>query len=313
MALEGTDVRLLRLFMTIVEQGGFAAAQGELGLSLSTISAHVTTLETRLGVRLCRRGRSGFALTDEGRQVYEEARRLTASIETFEGRVRGLRGHLTGQFAVGLVDNTITDPSAPLERVFAAFAAAAPDVMPTVACRPPNELLRDVIAGTLDVAVASFPRVALGLAYVDLYEERQRFYCGAGHPLFAVPEAEVTIDAVRRHRIVGRSYWGQRDLKIFAIGGPKALVGDMESEARLILSGGFLGYLPEHYAAGFVAAGRMRALRPDLFDYAAPFQLAHRPEKLREPVARLFVETVGRVFAGRRGAVAAVPGRDRDS
>ncbi len=50
MPLDGSDIRLLRLFMTIVEAGGFAAAQGELNLSLSTISAHVTALETRLGV-----------------------------------------------------------------------------------------------------------------------------------------------------------------------------------------------------------------------------------------------------------------------
>ncbi len=153
-----------------------------------------------------------------------------------------------------------------------------------------------MVAGQLQVAIASFPKIALGLSYVDLYEERQRFYCGAGHPLFGVPDAEVGIEAVRRHPIVGRTYWGQRDLKIFAVGGPKAVVNDMESEARLILSGAYLGYLPEHYARGWVAEGRLRALRPDLFDYTAPFQLAHAPEKLKAPVVKLFVETVRGVF-----------------
>lgn len=298
MPLDGSDVRLLRLFMTIVESGGFAAAQGELNLSLSTISAHVTALETRLGVRLCRRGRSGFALTEEGRHVYEEARRLTGSIEQFENRVRNLKGSLSGQLAVGIVDNTITDPAAPLDRVFAAFAAAAPEVMLTVTSRPPNELLQGVVTGQLQVAIASFPKIALGLSYVDLYEERQCFYCGSGHPLFDWPESAVDIDAIRRFPIVGRTYWGQRDLKIFAVGGPKAVVNDMESEARLILSGAYLGYLPAHYARPFVDAGRLKALRPDLFDYAAPFQLAHAPEKLREPIAKLFVDTVRAVFNG---------------
>ncbi|HUG62256.1 MAG TPA: LysR family transcriptional regulator, partial [Methylomirabilota bacterium] len=91
MSLDVADFRLLRLFMSIVEAGGFAAAQGELNLSLSTISAHVSKLEARLGVRLCRRGRSGFALTDEGRVIYDEARRLIGQVEHFEGRVRGLR------------------------------------------------------------------------------------------------------------------------------------------------------------------------------------------------------------------------------
>lgn len=282
--------------MTIVESGGFAAAQGELNLSLSTISSHVTRLEGRLGVRLCRRGRSGFALTDEGRVVYEEARRLFGQVDHFEARVRGLRGSLGGTFAVGIVDNTITDPAAPLDRLFGDFARAAPEVMLQVVSRPPNELLRDVIAGELQAAIASFPKIALGLSYLDLYEETQRFYCGASHPLHAIPDREIDVEAVRRHPIIGRNYWGQRDLKIFAVGGPRAVVSDMESEARLILSGAYLGYLPEHFAARFVADGRLRAIRSDLFAYSAPFQVAWNPDKARQPVLKLFLERVRRLF-----------------
>jgi hypothetical protein len=38
MVLNTFDLRLLKIFATIVEAGSFAAAQGELNLSLSTIS-----------------------------------------------------------------------------------------------------------------------------------------------------------------------------------------------------------------------------------------------------------------------------------
>jgi DNA-binding transcriptional LysR family regulator len=282
--------------MTIVEAGGFAAAQGELNLSLSTISAHVTRLEGRLGVRLCRRGRSGFALTEEGKVVFEEARRLVGQVEHFEGRVRALRSSLAGTLSIGIVDNTITDPNAPLDKLFAAFAAEAPDVMLQIVSRPPNELLRDVVAGELHVAIASFPKIALGLSYLDLYEETQRFYCGAGHPLFAMPDDAIDIDVVRRHSIIGRNYWGQRDLKIFAIGGPRAVVSDMEAEARLILSGAYLGYLPGHFAAPFVDAGRLRAIRPDLFAYTAPFQAAWSPDGGNRRVVRAFLSEIRRIF-----------------
>lgn len=44
MAIDAYDIKLLRLFATIVEAGGFAAAQSELNLSLSTISGHVSAL-----------------------------------------------------------------------------------------------------------------------------------------------------------------------------------------------------------------------------------------------------------------------------
>ena len=86
MALDSLDVRLLRIYVTIVEAGGFAAAQGELNLSLSTISNHISALEGRLGLTLCQRGRSGFRLTEEGRAVYEEAKRLFGSIDQFDIR-----------------------------------------------------------------------------------------------------------------------------------------------------------------------------------------------------------------------------------
>lgn len=59
------DLHLLRLFVTVVEAGGFSAAQGVLGLSQPTISQRMAQLEARLGYRLCSRGKGGFRLTEK--------------------------------------------------------------------------------------------------------------------------------------------------------------------------------------------------------------------------------------------------------
>lgn len=58
--IEAYDTKLLRLFASSVKARGFAAAQSELNLSLSTISGHVSALEARLGLVLCRL--SGFSM-----------------------------------------------------------------------------------------------------------------------------------------------------------------------------------------------------------------------------------------------------------
>lgn len=63
-ALSNINLRLLRVFVTMAERGGYSAAQSELNIGLSTISSHMTALEERLGVRLCGRGRGGFRLTN---------------------------------------------------------------------------------------------------------------------------------------------------------------------------------------------------------------------------------------------------------
>ncbi len=72
------DLRLLKVFMTVVDSGGYTAAQAELNVGTSTISNHMSKLEERLGARLCQRGRIGFQLTDKGEFVYQAARRLFA-------------------------------------------------------------------------------------------------------------------------------------------------------------------------------------------------------------------------------------------
>jgi DNA-binding transcriptional LysR family regulator len=72
------DLRLLPIFSTVAESRGFAATQTELNLSALPISGYVTALEQRLGARLCRRGCSGFALTDKGTVVYREASACSA-------------------------------------------------------------------------------------------------------------------------------------------------------------------------------------------------------------------------------------------
>ena len=58
--------------------------------------------------------------------------------------------------------------------------------------------------------------------------------------------------------------------------GTAALAGASVSVATLILSGRFLGFLPDHYAEAFVRTGRMRAVQPALFNYTCSFSAITR-------------------------------------
>ena len=68
-AVTDFDVKLLKIFKSVADCGGFAAAEQQLGITKSTISVHMASLETRMGFRHCRPGRKGFSLTSEGQQV----------------------------------------------------------------------------------------------------------------------------------------------------------------------------------------------------------------------------------------------------
>src|SRR6218665_2672012 len=103
--LRDLDLQLLRLFVSVVENGGFSAAQGELGIGQSTISTQMAKLETRLGFRLCERGKAGFRLTPKGEQVLAATRRLFSAIETFKGEAQDMADKLLGELSIGLSES----------------------------------------------------------------------------------------------------------------------------------------------------------------------------------------------------------------
>ena len=104
------DLRLLRIYKTVVESGGFSAAEVELNISRAAISISMADLETRLGFRLCQRGRSGFSLTEEGSKVYQYTLQLLSSIEDFRTQINGLHERLKGDLNIGITDNLVTMP-----------------------------------------------------------------------------------------------------------------------------------------------------------------------------------------------------------
>jgi DNA-binding transcriptional LysR family regulator len=288
-AVDTVDIRLVRVFVAVVEAGGMSAAQLELNLALSSISEKVSSLEKRYGLKLCSRGRSGFSLTTAGQQFYDECKDLLSALDTFSHRVGTLTDTMPRKLTIGLVDNMISDPSSPISMAFGRFASAAPSVHLHLMTLTPNELLNELMARRVDLVVGSFPKIVLGLDYIDLYTEQQQFYCAEGHPLFEVPDKEIGIETVREHRIIARSYWAERDTQIFAISSSQATVSDMEAEAHLILSGAYLGYLPTHMADTLSSRVPLRSLRPDLFSYRAQFQIALRENWRNQKAQRVMV------------------------
>src|SRR3546814_6382576 len=51
----------------------------------------------------------------------------------------------------------------------------------------------------------------------------------------------------------------------------RAVVHQIEAAALLILTGRFIGFLPDHYADEWVAKGEMRAIKQDSIVFRSPF------------------------------------------
>jgi DNA-binding transcriptional LysR family regulator len=274
------DLRLLRVFRAVVTCGGFAAAELELNINRSTISRHIKDLETRLGVTLCRRGRGGFALTGEGEQVYASALKMMAAMEDFQHEVDALHRQLTGTLVIAIFDKTATNPGCRISRAFADFDRQAPEVKPEIHVEPINDIERGVMEGRYHLGIIPNHRPSSSLDYYKLFDEQMYLYCAEGHPLFDAPGDGLAETTVRDCRYVGIGYHSPNMEVTRQLGQQRhATAFDQEAVAHLVLSGRYVGYLPEHYAETFVRQGVMRALLPDVFQYVCEFSaiVRHSP------------------------------------
>ena len=126
-------------------------------------------------------------------------------------------------------------------------------------------------------------------------------YCGAAHALFAhgdLPEPADWAD-LRRHAFAGLGYHSPNMEMTQQVRLTRQATGyDQESIATLILSGQFLGFLPDHYAQAFVQSGQMRAVNPPVFQYACQFFSIVRASPQPARVTRAFQDCLRQAHTG---------------
>lgn len=279
------DLRLLRLFKTVAESGGFTAAAPALGIGRSAVSLHVKELEQRLGFVLCQRGRAGFVLTPEGAAVYEATERLLAQLQSFRNDLNNLHDTLRGTLAIGITDNLVTLPEMRITDALAALKDRGPQVHLTIHMMDPRRIETAVIDGRLQVGVVPVVERLAALDYIPLYDERALLYCRADHPLAGGgPVSLADIEAA--DAVVPAHALSAEGRTLVARLNATATATEREGIAFLVLTGRYIGLLPEHYAAQWVSQGRLVALRPADFahgiDYYAVTRAGRRPNRILE-------------------------------
>ncbi|MEO4048905.1 LysR family transcriptional regulator [Pseudomonas sp. CAU 1711] len=95
------DLRQLRHFVALAEQGHFARAAEAVHLSQPALSRSIQALENGLGCRLVDRHSRGISLTAHGRLVLEHARRLLAGSRALSNAVSQLGNLASGELRLG--------------------------------------------------------------------------------------------------------------------------------------------------------------------------------------------------------------------
>jgi DNA-binding transcriptional LysR family regulator len=91
----------MKLFVRVVEAGGFSVVARETQTSQPTVSRTVAALEEHIGARLLNRSSRAVTLTDDGRLFYDYAFRALEAVSEAEGSVGRRQARPTGLLRLG--------------------------------------------------------------------------------------------------------------------------------------------------------------------------------------------------------------------
>lgn len=184
------DLRRLRAFVAVAEEGHVTRAAERLGMQQPPLTRLLRGLEAELGVLLLRRLPRGVRPTEAGQVLLEEARAVLARTAELEDAVRRAARGEAGRLAVGFTPSAALHPFVPA--VLRAFREQAPAVRMELDEAGTTELVDALLHGRLDAAFVRSPvgRVP-GLLVEPVLEEPMLAALPAGH-LLAGPEEDGT-------------------------------------------------------------------------------------------------------------------------
>jgi LysR family transcriptional regulator, flagellar master operon regulator len=241
------DITLARTFLDIVAAGSFLRAAERLHVTQTAVSARVRTLEEQLGARLFVRNKAGATLTPAGEQFVRHARQLVQVWERARHQVAvppGRSSVLTIGCEMSLWDPLLLD-------WLLRMRTDAPQLALRTEVGFPEQLVDQVMSGTLDIAVVYAPPQRPGLRIELLIEEKLVLVTTRKRGRTIEPADYVYVDW-------GPEFAAQHALAFPELGHAGVIAGLGPLGREYILAAGGSGYIRLAVVRGHLESGRLR-------------------------------------------------------
>jgi DNA-binding transcriptional LysR family regulator len=232
------DLAELRIFKTVVEEGGIAKAARKLHRVPSNVTTRVKQLEASIGAELFIRERKRLFLSPAGELLLAYAEQLLRLSEEARSAVTGSTPR--GVLRLGALESTTASRLPP---VLARYHKAYPGVRVELATGTNDALTAAVLARRVDAAFVAEVPASKELAHLPLFAERLTLISSLEHRRIRTP-ADVEGDSVvafpdgcayrrRLHRWLGDS--GSAALRVLDLSSYHAMVACVASGTGIAL------------------------------------------------------------------------------
>ena len=176
------DIKQLKYFITIVEEGGFNAAAKKLFVAQPSLSKSIKNLEKELGCRLFRMEKKHIQLTSSGTNLYEKGKVMVESFDDFYHQIRNESPILSGCISIGIPPIIGT---CALPELLNAFHQAYPCVRMSICQNPADTIQQKVANDTLDIGFVILPVMPNVFDITTVVEDKNVVVVRSDHPLSA--------------------------------------------------------------------------------------------------------------------------------
>ena len=180
--IHAVQIETLKIFCDLVDSQSFSRAAEANYVTQSAVSQQVRGLEARFKRRLLERvrGRREVRLTKDGEAFYQESRNVVAAYMRLEERMRSLTGTISGTVHVATVYSIGLHELPPAIR---RFMELYPEAKIDLEYSRTTSIVRDVLAGTIELGVVAYSKKKSGLKIAPLRGDRLVLICPPQHPL----------------------------------------------------------------------------------------------------------------------------------
>ncbi|MEU6106485.1 LysR family transcriptional regulator [Streptomyces flaveolus] len=180
-SLRGVDMELrqLRYFVAVVDEGGFGRAAERLHIVPSAVSQQISRLEREWDVLLFERTTRRVRLSAAGERMLPEARAVLAAAESAARVAAAVRTGDEGLLRLG----TVHTPGGRLDRLIGRLADQNHAIRVELRSMPVADRLNAVRSGGLDAALVRAAAYASGLTMVPVWTDPLYVALPEHHPL----------------------------------------------------------------------------------------------------------------------------------